>query len=113
MFLKRPEWYSKAACKGLPPDLFFSERELGTQSNNTGATQVCRTCPVILECFDYAVEIGEDQYGVWGGFPPKHRRSRNVEKTRKAILQIIESREEMVMTPAARRKRAQKRRANH
>lgn len=112
MFLSRPSWFDQAACRGLPPELFFSERDAGTHSNNQNAVEVCRSCPVILKCFDYAVEIGEDHYGVWGGFPPKHRRRSNVAKTRKTILQIIESREEMVMTAAARRRRAQKRRAS-
>lgn len=108
MFIKKPEWYSKAACKGLDPDLFYGEREAGTQSNVANAQEVCRQCPVIMECLLYSVEMGETHYGIWGGASPKRRRPRQIAKTIKETQQIIDDRELLVLTRQARRNRVLK-----
>ena len=38
------------------------------------AKSLCETCPVLLDCRDYAVDAGE-QHGIWGGMTVKERRA--------------------------------------
>ena len=110
MLHKRPDWYLRAACRGLSPDLFYGEREAGNESNIHNAIEVCRSCPVIMECLQYAISEGEI-YGVWGGVSPKKRRPSQIKKTIASVQAIIESRETIVMTPAARRKKLSRQRS--
>ncbi len=55
-------WRLRAACADLSPDLFFSEIPEDVKS----AQRLCSTCPVILECDQWATETRQE-YGVWGG----------------------------------------------
>lgn len=54
-------WRQRAACLGSNPDLFFPKRG----ENGNRAKSVCGTCPVKVECGDYA-DRTETEYGVWG-----------------------------------------------
>lgn len=66
----RPEWMSEGACIGSDPDLFFPARhETGALAE---ALAVCRTCPVRVECLEYAV--ANRDAGVWGGTTDRQRR---------------------------------------
>lgn len=66
---ERDEWVKLAACRDADPALFFPER--GESSRE--AKQVCLSCPVRLECLEYALANGE-KFGVWGGKSDKERR---------------------------------------
>lgn len=69
------DWRHRAACRDVDPELFFP-------IGNTGAAllqieeakAVCRRCPVIDECLQWALEAGEDS-GVWGGLSEDERRA--------------------------------------
>ena len=50
------------------PDLFFPE--LG--ESTVRAKKLCGSCPVKLQCLEYALDAGES-IGVWGGTSPKER----------------------------------------
>jgi hypothetical protein len=61
-------------CQDLP-DVFFPEdfltkdmKERATQM----AKQLCSTCPVRLECFEYAI-VGKERFGIWAGTLPGER----------------------------------------
>lgn len=59
------------------PELFFpvaslSERENGQAYLGHEAKKLCQTCPVMLECADYAIRNFE-VHGIWGGLAPKER----------------------------------------
>ena len=58
----RPEWHSRAACKGLDTEIFFSEK----YEDMTTAKSICAECPVQLECQEYAL-IHPNIKGIWGG----------------------------------------------
>lgn len=65
-------WATRAACVGLPADWFFPEKK------ETGRTQIraiCRSCPVRVECLEWAV-TNRIRDGWWGGVPPDERRKR-------------------------------------
>lgn len=106
----KPDWFNRAACRGLSPELFFTDKEKNMHADTTHARQVCRQCPVIMECLLYAIEQKED-FGVWGGTTPRHRRPRNIPSTIKMVEQIIEDRELEVLTPRAKRRRIQQQRS--
>ncbi len=64
MFIDRPEWQSRAACKGSDNAKFFPPR--GDTSLHAEAKAICKVCPVREQCFDYAVNTVE-KHGIWGG----------------------------------------------
>ena len=60
--LAEREWVTKAACRGLGTDMFFPMK--GETQLSIAAKQLCRSCPVQEECYDYGKD---EQYGIWGG----------------------------------------------
>lgn len=68
-FLGRPEWQGQAACRGVDPGIFFTERGQSTAP----AKLVCQSCPVREECLDFALENGE-KFGIFGGKSERERR---------------------------------------
>lgn len=63
------EWRDRAACAGLPFDLFFVDCGV-----NTDALKVCNRCPVAPECLEDALATdGTEAYGVRGGVSGKRR----------------------------------------
>lgn len=64
-----PDW-SKASCLNADPELFFIERY---ETNKHGkAKQICASCPIKVECLQYALKYSMN-YGIWGGTAPKER----------------------------------------
>ena len=66
-----------ARCSGADPDLFFGptgiEPRVDRMRRESEAKALCRDCPAILACRQYALEQGE-VYGVWGGLGEQERR---------------------------------------
>ncbi len=67
------------AAKGVPcesfPELFFPEEirdETRRKLASLIAKRMCSTCPIVEECFRYAIESGQ-KYGIWGGTSPNER----------------------------------------
>jgi len=65
---ERP-WVVFGACRGAEADAFFPMTRDATQQ----ALVICASCPVRVECLDYALEARE-RFGVWGGKTEKQRR---------------------------------------
>ncbi|MGU3502305.1 WhiB family transcriptional regulator [Mycobacterium sp. C31M] len=67
----------RARCRGMPPDDFYPgdkesrERRIAREDR---AKAVCRRCPVILACREYALKSGE-AHGIWGATTPAERRT--------------------------------------
>lgn len=80
--MKSPQWFAKASCKGLDASLFFGE---GHDVSVITAKEICATCPVRIECLEYAVELNEYDFGIWGGVSPRHRRPGIIDKTMKRV----------------------------
>jgi WhiB family redox-sensing transcriptional regulator len=69
--LTRHEWRARAACRGADPELFFPERGASLEP----ALSYCRSCPVRVECLQYAVERPANTVlGIWGGRAARARR---------------------------------------
>ena len=62
--LGRPEWHSRAACRGRTAEMFPTTRSHGRRWRD--AVAICVGCPVIEECAA-AAEANGEVHGVWGG----------------------------------------------
>jgi len=72
-------WMDDAACAGMPIDTFFIPP--GDRREAEKARVICRTCPVLLECKEFAIEnriVG----GIYGGLTTAERRCIIRERTR-------------------------------
>ncbi|MFD5632446.1 WhiB family transcriptional regulator [Streptomyces sp. NPDC127072] len=71
------DWRERALCRYGDPDLFFP---IGTVDRGPALLQtdeakaVCRRCPVMQRCLDWAVETGPVE-GVWGATTEAERRA--------------------------------------
>ena len=70
-------WQAKAACRGPHSVVFFppsrAERKDERMARERSAKEICRTCPVVQSCLDYAVRIREAN-GIWGGLNEAERK---------------------------------------
>jgi hypothetical protein len=81
-----PNWRDHASCKGEDTAVFFFE----DTSPNYRARELCITCPVRLDCLEYATEHEKD-WGVWAGFTARVRLTfrRLVRNTRSSSVQEL------------------------
>jgi|GEM_PF-70733 len=69
------DWRDTAACSEYDPELFFPVGNTGRALLQIEeAKAVCRRCPVMDQCLQWALESGED-YGIWGGLSETERRA--------------------------------------
>jgi WhiB family transcriptional regulator, redox-sensing transcriptional regulator len=70
-------WQARAACRGpqavafFPPSTF--ERKEQKLDREARAKAICRECPVVESCLEFAVRIKEP-HGIWGGRNEVERR---------------------------------------
>ncbi|MFI6041934.1 WhiB family transcriptional regulator [Nocardia sp. NPDC051321] len=79
------EWRLRGSCRGMDASVFFHpDRERGRARalREMRAKEICRACPVLLECRTYAL-AAEEPHGVWGGLSADERKK---ERTRKSKL---------------------------
>jgi WhiB family redox-sensing transcriptional regulator len=69
-------WRTKAACKGMNPDIFYPEHEDGRmpRSYYDDARRICRSCEVSEKCLAEALDNNIVD-GMWGGLTPKQRKT--------------------------------------
>ncbi|MGW8985146.1 WhiB family transcriptional regulator [Streptomyces parvus] len=80
-------WRTNAACLDEDPDLFFPIGTTGPAiSQAAEAKAVCRTCPVMDACLNWALESGQD-HGVWGGTDENERRRIHRRAARRRLKQ--------------------------
>ncbi len=63
------EWMVHGKCRGADPSAFFPSDGTGVER----AQRVCDSCPVKVECLEYALEH-RIEHGVWGGASERERR---------------------------------------
>ncbi len=64
-------WRSKAACKGLDPQIFYPYTD--DEEDAEPAKAVCGVCPVQEMCLEHALGYREKE-GIWGGATERERR---------------------------------------
>jgi WhiB family transcriptional regulator, redox-sensing transcriptional regulator len=92
----RAQWISKAACRGLDPELFFPEPGGATKH----IKKICLSCPVSLECLEHAI-VHKENFGIWGGTSVAKRQngSTAIADLKRRLAEM----EAMKLNPAARR----------
>lgn len=82
-------WQIQAACRSEDVSLFFAphyfERRSVKDAREARAKLFCRACPVLQDCREYALRIGES-HGVWGGLNEAERRKVLRMREREATL---------------------------
>lgn len=79
-------WRSRSACLGEDPELFFPVGTTGPALEQTQrAKAVCRSCPVIDECLEWALQTHQDA-GIWGGLDEDERRALRRQRQRRRRL---------------------------
>lgn len=71
------DWRTRAACRGVDPDLFFPdghEDSPGYARQAAQAIAVCAGCAVRPECLRFAMSTRRE-YGIWGGTSDVERRA--------------------------------------
>ena len=66
------EWQKQAVCASVEPELFYPAPQEHVRRRQAKA--VCKSCPVVNECLQWALESGQD-HGVWGGLSEDERRT--------------------------------------
>jgi hypothetical protein len=59
------------ACSGIDVEIFFTEDKGGNYTNLDFIKRMCNTCPVRVECFNYAIE--NLVQGIWAGTTTNER----------------------------------------
>lgn len=68
------DWVERARCGGHDPELFYPVGTAGPALAQVAeAKAVCSRCPVVGDCLDWALDVGEG-HGIWGGTTPEERR---------------------------------------
>jgi hypothetical protein len=65
-----PDFREQAACTSADPEAFFPDKGNSAKP----AKDLCKRCPAIVECLDWALEHNE-QFGVWAGTTPDERKA--------------------------------------
>jgi WhiB family redox-sensing transcriptional regulator len=70
-------WQDRGACRDHDPEIFFP----AVGKSGEPAKRICRSCPVMAECRNEAIDRGE-RNGIWGGLAPDEiteiRRARGI-----------------------------------
>lgn len=79
-------WRNRSACLDEDPELFFPVGTTGPALDQTErAKAVCKVCPVINECLEWALDSNQDA-GVWGGLSEDERRTLRRQRQRRRRL---------------------------
>jgi WhiB family redox-sensing transcriptional regulator len=62
-------WRLDALCAETDPEAFFPEKGGSTRE----AKRVCASCPVRMECLEFAL-ANDERFGIWGGLSERERR---------------------------------------
>ncbi|MEU8480378.1 WhiB family transcriptional regulator [Streptomyces hygroscopicus] len=77
------DWRHNAVCCEEDPELFFPIGNTGPALVQIEeAKAVCRRCPVIEQCLQWAIE-SRQHHGVWGGMSEDERRQMKRRAARK------------------------------
>jgi WhiB family redox-sensing transcriptional regulator len=69
---KEWNWMARAECRDKDPELFYAENGKFSTPKTKTAIRICRDCPVIKDCLNWALATG-DSFGVLGGMTPQQR----------------------------------------
>lgn len=77
-----PAWHEKAACAGRDQVEFFGHEEQPGKKRHRPtlnmaevrrAKDICFHCPVLDQCYEFAM-TNREEFGIWGGTTGRERR---------------------------------------
>lgn len=68
--MKYPNWTGDEPCRQAP-ELFWPETRAELDDARPMLTNVCRVCPMVDECREWAIR--HEEHGWWGGMSPGDR----------------------------------------
>lgn len=75
--MQAADWWEQGNCKGLKAEVFFpgdDDDEEWYEGPGQLAVQICQSCPVRRQCFEFSLEDTDLlANGVFGGTTPKDR----------------------------------------
>ncbi|MGV9355418.1 WhiB family transcriptional regulator [Streptomyces misionensis] len=80
------DWQRHAACRGMSSSVFYTApgaRGARRREVEQRAVEICRGCPVLQRCAEFALSTRES-YGVWGGLTERDRSDRRGQERRPA-----------------------------
>lgn len=83
------DWQRLGKCRGKDSAMFFhpeAERGRARSERAEKAKEICRACPVIVQCRHHALTV-QEPYGIWGGLDEGERRAAYTR--RKALLRRV------------------------
>lgn len=79
-------WRDYAACKDMPPEVFFPDRN--DPDARKHAKAICAECQVKEHCLEFALANGGrgnvGAYGIWGGMSERERERLRKRRLREA-----------------------------
>lgn len=102
----------EANCRDVDPDLFFLDN---TQSAMFPMVfDVCARCVIAEKCLEFSL-TNEEEFGIWGGAGPSHRKRIRREKGYKAehIARLLQRGKELNQMESAARRRQHKQGVTH
>lgn len=79
--------WKKSACAKAEGVNFFPEPGREYASKITEAKAVCNTCPIKMDCLEYAME--NEDYGIWGGMSPLDRQNFRRSLRAKRVVPVL------------------------
>jgi transcription factor WhiB len=96
------DWRASAACREEDPELFHP---IGTSTaalqDTEQARAICRRCPVVADCLDYALNAPVHD-GIFGGLTEKERAKIRRAKARRASTPVLAQRAAVARRPPTR-----------
>lgn len=86
------KFLSESACLGVSPDLWHPDYTSDDCiDKEEKSKQICYSCPVRLECLEYAME--NEPYGTWGGLTELERDELRICQGEKPLMYWSERRD--------------------
>lgn len=86
-------WHKASCAKAKDVD-FYPEPGRGYPERVAEAKAVCKSCPIQMQCLEYAIK--NEEFGIWGGLGPAERdsmrRSRRAPRVVPVLLQANKQR---------------------
>lgn len=77
-----PGWMDQGSCRDHPQEMFYGSEDRANKARHhpnltvdevAKARRVCNSCPVQMECLDFAIR-NREEFGIWGGSTAGQRR---------------------------------------
>lgn len=71
------DWAPYGNCRGRDTSIWFLDDHKSAEGKKSAkeAKEICSTCPVRIQCLNYAI-VNKERFGIWGGLTPHERYGR-------------------------------------